>query len=152
VSIGAPGQVTLLDESISWPHGVNDLENVLGVKFDLEAIRRVPVHFVIGGKDTAPLPGGRGGEQSPEEKRTGTNRQDKIRTLRNSLKEKGIVGRLVTVPDVGHAGLKCLSPVHEFLGELIDSTKNGAFLLSAQLGHNKLMMNRFVNVDTYVQM
>jgi hypothetical protein len=125
VSVGAPGQVTLPDDALPWPHGVRDIADVLGAPIDWEALRAVPVHFVIGEKDTAPLPGARGGEQEPEEARTGRTRQDKIRALRDALKAKGVVGRLVRVPGVGHAGLKCLEPVHEFLGALIEEAQAG---------------------------
>jgi pimeloyl-ACP methyl ester carboxylesterase len=126
VSIGAPGQVTLPDEAKIWPHGVQDLYAVFGATLDWDAIRAVPAHFVIGEKDTAPLPGARGGTQNADEAHTGRTRQDKIRSLRDALKACGIVGRLVTVPGVGHAGLKCLEPVHEFLGKLIDAQRAGA--------------------------
>jgi poly(3-hydroxybutyrate) depolymerase len=119
VSIGAPGQVTLPDVSLAWPHGIKDLGSMLEINVDLAQVQTVPVHFVIGEKDTSPLPGGRGGEQTEEEKRTGNTRQDKIRTLRNALRGVGMVGRLVTVPNVGHAGLKCLDPVHDFFGGLV---------------------------------
>jgi hypothetical protein len=72
------------------------------------------VHYVIGENDTVKLLSGTGGEES-----TGVNGQDKIPSLKPALEKIGIFGDSDVVPGIGHAELKCLDPVHKFLGRLI---------------------------------
>ncbi len=51
VSIGAPGVVTLLDRERDFWVGVRNFESVFDKKLDIEAMRAIPVHMVIGAED-----------------------------------------------------------------------------------------------------
>ena len=50
-SVGAPGEVTLLDPEVDWWAGVRDVQAVLGQALDLAALRRVPLQLVVGDQD-----------------------------------------------------------------------------------------------------
>jgi pimeloyl-ACP methyl ester carboxylesterase len=53
VSIGAPGQVTMLDEGLNWPAGIKDVAEVFeGAVIDESKIREVKIQLVVGGADT----------------------------------------------------------------------------------------------------
>jgi len=51
LSIAAPGNVTLIGSGHEWWPGVTNMEQVLGSSVDLDALRRVPVHAVVGDDD-----------------------------------------------------------------------------------------------------
>ena len=51
VSIGAPGSVTLPDETHDYWVGCRNLEALFGTRLDVAAMRQVPVHQVVGGAD-----------------------------------------------------------------------------------------------------
>jgi poly(3-hydroxybutyrate) depolymerase len=50
-SIGAPGNVTVLDQSKDWWLGVGGFERHFGKPFDVAALQRVPVQMVVGRAD-----------------------------------------------------------------------------------------------------
>ena len=52
VSIGAPGNVTLLDDDRPWWVGGGDFKEKFGWNPDLSAMRRVAVHMIVGEQDT----------------------------------------------------------------------------------------------------
>lgn len=56
ISIVAPGNITLLDNGLAWPQGLGDLNTLFGQRYNMAAIRAVPVQLVIGTQDTEPLP------------------------------------------------------------------------------------------------
>jgi pimeloyl-ACP methyl ester carboxylesterase len=51
VSIGAPGTVTVLDHSASWPSGVADAEELFGIRVDKDLIKQVKLQLVVGDAD-----------------------------------------------------------------------------------------------------
>src|SRR5699024_6335130 len=51
LSIGAPGRITYLDFNKDWYLGVKNIEQEFNIKIDLEAMRKVPVHMVVGSED-----------------------------------------------------------------------------------------------------
>lgn len=122
VAIGAPGYVTLLDESLPWWSGIGDFAEVFGHAPDLDAMRRVAVHLVVGEEDTETevlrVPEGhplwvRGAETA------GPTRIARIEALAGSLAGAGIATRLDRVPGVGHSGDGTFAPVEAFLEPLL---------------------------------
>jgi hypothetical protein len=117
VSVGAPGVVTLLNNDRDYWVGVRDFEEVFGTRLDLAAMRRVPVHLVIGGNDTEtweitiPRTSSR---WMPGAEDAGVNRQDRMASLKASLEQHDIDVQQTTVPGVGHEGFKVLDPVKSF--------------------------------------
>jgi pimeloyl-ACP methyl ester carboxylesterase len=103
--IGAPGEVTLLDESTDWWAGVRDMAQRFGCRFDAAAIARVPVLLLIGERDTradeiADQPPSRGWRSSSE--RIQANRLDRLRALERSLQGIGAKPRFALMPGVDH--------------------------------------------------
>ncbi|KAI1771158.1 alpha/beta-hydrolase [Hypoxylon cercidicola] len=58
-SIGAPGHVTVLDDSQNWPIGVKDAEALFGRTIDKDRVGKVPIQLIVGGAELAP----HGGEE-----------------------------------------------------------------------------------------
>jgi hypothetical protein len=107
VSVGAPGKVTLLDPSRDWWVGTRDVERRFGRPIDLEALRRLHVHLVVGADDVetdeitverdSPL-------WMDGANDAGVTRVDRIRTLADNWRANGIDGELELVQGVGHKG------------------------------------------------
>lgn len=122
VSIGAPGYVTLLDEALPWWSGIGGFADLFGHVPDLEAMRRVAVHLVVGDEDTEtevlrvpqehPL-WVRGAEAA------GPTRIARIEALAASLRAAGIAARLDRVPGIGHSAEGTFAPVEAFLEPLL---------------------------------
>lgn len=106
VSVGAPGQVTRVDESTDWWGGVRDLEAQFGHALDRAALQRVPVQLVVGSEDTRAeemghAPGTR--YWRADAAATGTNRIQRLRTLEASLRDAGADVSFETMPGVAHS-------------------------------------------------
>ena len=122
VSIGAPGVVTLLDFDHDWWVGVRDFAQVFGREIDLDAMRRVPVHMVVGGDDTetweitirpdSP-------RWMPGADLAGPDRQARMLSLKASFERHGIAVRHDVVPGVAHNGLAMVPHVERFLAEAL---------------------------------
>ncbi len=117
VSIGAPGVVTLLDEARDWWVGLANFATVFGKRFDLDALRKVPVHMVVGDEDTETW------EITIPESSTwwmegansaGATRIERLNCLAESFRRHGIPVRFDLVPGVAHDGWAVLEPVKQF--------------------------------------
>lgn len=107
VSIGAPGKVTLLDNGRDWWVGTRDVEARFGRPVDLEALRRLKAHFIIGADDveTDEITVEKGTELWMEGANdAGVTRNDRIRTLADNWKQHGIDCAFEAIPGVGHRG------------------------------------------------
>ena len=51
VSVGAPGRVTTLDDSHSWPRGVADVESLFGRPIQKALINQPRIQLVVGSED-----------------------------------------------------------------------------------------------------
>jgi pimeloyl-ACP methyl ester carboxylesterase len=117
VSVGAPGVVTLLDLERDWWVGVRNLEEVFGKPLDLEALRKVPVHMVVGASDTdtweitIPETSGWWMEGAND---AGKTRIDRLTSLSRSFREHGVAVQLDLVPGIAHDGWAVLDPVKIF--------------------------------------
>lgn len=122
VSIGAPGNVTLLDDSRDWWVGTRNLEAEFGVGLDLAAMRRVCVQMLVGAEDTETWeitikPGDAAWMEGAND--AGRTRIDRLATLKANYERHGIAVRHDLLPGLGHAGPSALEPVIEFFEQAL---------------------------------
>lgn len=122
LSIGAPGMVTLIDDQLPWWRGTADLEQIFGIRLDLDALARVPVQMVVGDEDTETWEI----TLSPESRYwmeggndAGRTRIDRLCALHDNFAEHGIPARFDRVPGVAHNGYAVLEPVHAFFADIL---------------------------------
>lgn len=123
LSIGAPGMVTLIDDSNDWWVGTRDLHRRFNARLNLKKMSEVKVHMVIGEKDTEGW-GDEIEEWSPYKMRdnvkgasynaAGKNRQERMKNLKKNFEEHGIKVTMETVPDVGHDEAYMFPAVQKF--------------------------------------
>ncbi len=121
-SIGAPGVVTLLDQTRDWWVGVRNLEAVFGKALDIDRMREVAVQMVIGDEDTDTWeitirPGSSWWME--EANIAGSTRIDRINALRESYEDEGIAVRLDTVPGTAHEPDAVIEPVKQFFADVL---------------------------------
>jgi len=104
-SIGAPGEVTLLDDDLDWWAGVRDAKSLFGQAVQPAAIRRMPIQLLVGERDT----NAQGlAVQAPsrfwdsDERRAGAHRIDRLRTLEACLRSAGATPWFELMPGVAH--------------------------------------------------
>lgn len=107
VSIGAPGKITLLDNSRPWWVGTADVAQRFGRAIDVERLRQVKVQLVIGeddieGHEIHVAEGSRNWMAGAND--AGCNRRERLETLQGNLRDHGIAAKLDVVPGVGHVG------------------------------------------------
>lgn len=123
--LAAPGNVTLLDESLPWWAGVADVEARFGRPLDIEALRRLPFRLLVGGNDRAEgRVVHRPGElyHSPHADHAGQDRQACIAALERSLRGAGVPARLETVPGVGHDFQPLAAAAGRILKRMLDGS------------------------------
>ncbi|MEM1110474.1 MAG: alpha/beta hydrolase [Pseudomonadota bacterium] len=122
VSIGAPGVVTLLDDSLPWWTGVADIEAKFGHAIDVTAMRRVPVQMVVGSADTQTweitIPEG-SDWWMPGANDAGETRIERLRSLQQSFESSGIAVQFDLVKGVDHNGWAVLPSVQRFFESVI---------------------------------
>ncbi|MEM7120474.1 MAG: alpha/beta hydrolase [Pseudomonadota bacterium] len=121
-SIGAPGVVTLLDQTRDWWVGVRNIEAVFGKALDIQHMREVAVQMVIGEEDTETWeitirPGSSWWMEDAN--MAGETRIDRINALRESYEAEGIAVRLDTVPGTAHDPDAVMGPVRRFFAEVL---------------------------------
>lgn len=117
VAIGAPGIVTLLDETLPWPAGVGGVRDVLGHPVDAAAVARVAVQVAVGGDDVetweiAARPEDPFFIAGVNDDRT--DRQGRIVALRDSLRAAGASVRHDVVPGAAHDAVLVFPVVRDF--------------------------------------
>ncbi|KAI4723079.1 hypothetical protein E4T48_00733 [Aureobasidium sp. EXF-10727] len=140
VSIGAPGKVTALDERQKWPRGVEDVREVFDKTINLDLVKTVGVHMVVGSRDT----GAHGGDEfkqwqekmkskvkdagADEEaaltnnidtSETGQGRLGTLQDLQRAWRGGGIEARLDIVDGVAHSADGVRSCVLDFFRPLM---------------------------------
>lgn len=138
VSIGAPGSVTILDHSTSWPAGIADVEELFEKRIDINLIKQVKIQLVVGDADVAvhggtefwtwlqkfKAAGDASLSSSIQSKIEGTqilnkeimqNRLETLKRLQVLWREDGIDARLDIVEGVKHDSLKCQNHSLKFL-------------------------------------
>lgn len=122
VSIAAPGIVTVLDDEADWLAGVRNFEAVFGKPMDLEAMRRVAVHMVVGGDDSATWEIALSRDHpwwQPAFDAHGATRIERMETLKASYLAHGIGVVHDVVPGAGHRQAPLLPAVKSFLSAAI---------------------------------
>lgn len=120
VSIGAPGSVTLLDADRDWWIGVRDMEQRFGKALNIDALKQVAVHMVVGAADleTWEITHQEGGKfYMPGANDAGSTRPERLESLRQSFVRAGIDVKLDIVENVPHEGLLCVDTVQDFLAD-----------------------------------
>lgn len=122
VSIGAPGSVTLLDPSQDWWVGVRNAEARFGKRIDIDALKQVAVHMIVGKADleTWEITHREGGKfYMPGANDAGKTRPERLESLRRSFEAAGVKAVLDVVDNVPHDGLKCVGHVQDFLADAL---------------------------------
>lgn len=94
VSIGAPGRPTFLNLEEDYFWGVRDFKDYFDKELDLEAVAEVPVQLTVGEMDTKFI------GDSPH----GTNRVDRMKSLKRNLESHGVQVELQIIPGFAHEG------------------------------------------------
>jgi hypothetical protein len=122
VSIGAPGSVTWLDPSRDWWVGTRNFAELFGQPLDIPAMKQVAVQMVVGAADLETWeithkPGSR--NWMPDANHAGTNRPERLASLRDNFAAHGVAARFDLVPNTPHDGVKVVPVVEDFFaGEL----------------------------------
>lgn len=121
VSIGAPGNVTYLDNTHPWYVGISDIIERFNMTLNINEMRRVPVLMVIGGEDTETwmindrdAPFWMEGLDS-----RGNTRIERLRALRDNFQQNGIHVHYEELPGVAHEGFKVLPVVKDFFSRIV---------------------------------
>lgn len=117
-SVGAPGSVTLLDTSRDWWVGVRDMQAQFGIELNIDALREVAVHMIVGKADLETWeithqPGGK--FYMPGANDAGSTRPERLQSLKKSFEAAGVKVSLDVVDNVPHDGLKVVGQVQDFL-------------------------------------
>ncbi|KAH8122977.1 Alpha/Beta hydrolase protein [Trichoderma asperelloides] len=142
VSIGAPGSVTILDHSTSWPTGIADVKELFGKHIDINLIKQVKIQLVVGDADVE-VHGGmefwiwlqkfkaaKGADLSSNvqpnmewnktpNKEIVQNRLGILKRLQALWQEDGIDAQLEIIEGTKHESLKCQNHSLKFLQPLI---------------------------------
>ncbi|MEM5315328.1 alpha/beta hydrolase [Paraburkholderia sp. JHI869] len=128
-TIGAPGNVTLLDSSKAWWLGVGGFERQFGKPFDLAALRRVPVQMVVGRadletweitvRDDSPM-------YLPGINDAGRTRPERLRALKASFEAAGVGVRFDELENIAHSGLQVVEVVQDFFAQSLRAMRTGA--------------------------
>lgn len=122
LSIGAPGNVTLLDHTRDWWVGIGNTAAVFGHDVDIERLAAVPVQTVIGGDDdgrdvitvTPDQPRWMSGAND-----AGVTRGDRIASLHNDYRRAGIDVQGVTIDSVSHQVAPMVAHVQVFFDSVL---------------------------------
>jgi pimeloyl-ACP methyl ester carboxylesterase len=124
-SIGAPGFVTLPDDSKPWWVGTGGMEAALGKALRIAALRDVRVQMIVGAEDTETweITAREGTPRwMPGVNDAGRTRIERLRTLERAFLNLGVPVRFDLVPGVGHEEFApgLVARVGEFLGGALD--------------------------------
>ena len=115
-SIGAPGRITQLDDTLPWWLGTKGFEEKFGQSIDFEALRRVPIQLVVGSEDVETWEIMNRGESNWMDgaELTGTTRIERLRTLEANYRSHGLDITFDVVEGAAHSGSKILPTVERF--------------------------------------
>lgn len=121
-SIGGPGTVTLLDPERDFWVGVRNYEDMFGKALDIEAMRKIPIHMIIGGDDhntweITVKPKDRW--WMPDANIAGVDRVDRIVSLKESFERNGVKVRFDVVPGVKHDDRELMPLVKKFFEDVL---------------------------------
>lgn len=116
-----PADTLPVDTHDYWV-GCHNLEAVFGAPLDSAAMRRVPVHLVVGGADRETWeithkPGGRNWMEGAN--KAGETRVDRLRSLDEALTGLGVRTRFDIIPGMSHDNLKAVGAVKDFFLDVL---------------------------------
>ncbi len=127
-SIGAPGNVTVLDQTKDWWLGLGGFERHFGKRFDAAALKRVPVQMIVGRADLetweitvredSPL-------YLPGINDAGATRPERLRTLQASFEAAGIPVRFDELENIAHNGMQVVEVVQDFFARVLRTMRTG---------------------------
>ena len=122
-SVGAPGSVTRLDDSTSWPMGTRDIEAVFGKKIDMDGLRGLSILASVGGDDVkgdaSKTRRSVKGSVLGDEIEVNKTRVRKLKELVENWRENELNVELVAVPGVAHDMEKVNPPVEAFMSKRV---------------------------------
>lgn len=121
-SIGAPGSITLPDDSQDWWIGTRNLQALFGKDIDLAALRQVPIHMAVGAVDleTAEITHQPGGKYwMPGANDAGETRPQRLETLRRAFEANAIPASLTIMAGAAHDERRYNDTVQGFLAQVI---------------------------------
>ena len=121
VSIGAPGRLTELDDTKEWWIGTKGFAEKFGHAPDIDAIRNVPVHMVVGADDVTTAEINNPGESNWMDgvELQGDTRVARLETLKRNYESHGIDVEMDIVPGVAHMGSGVLPAVEAYFSKQI---------------------------------
>ncbi|MEU8733622.1 alpha/beta hydrolase [Streptomyces tendae] len=121
VSIGAPGRITQLDDTLPWWLGTGGFEERFGVRIDVAALREIPVQMVIGADDieTWEINNVGGPNWMDGVEKTGHTRIERLNTLKKNFEAQGINVRFDLIPGVAHKGSGVVPAVQAFMADVL---------------------------------
>lgn len=124
LSIGAPGRITELDDSLDWWLGTKGFEQRFGQSIDVPALRKVPIQMVVGSEDTETWEIMNRGESNWMDgaEKTGTTRIERLRTLERNYLAHGLDVTFDIVEGVAHSGRSVTPVVARYFAGLIDTS------------------------------
>jgi pimeloyl-ACP methyl ester carboxylesterase len=126
-SIGAPGIVTLLDPDHDFWVGIRDFEAVFGKPIELERVRGVPVHMVIGADDTETweirLTPADSWWMEGADALAEANRIQRMAALRTSLEDNGVSVEQDVVAGAAHDGRLMLPYVDRWFAKVLERSR-----------------------------
>lgn len=120
-SIGAPGSITMLDETFEWPLGISALKTSFPhvESVDVEKLRTIDLQVYVGDKDISTKnfeaarafeavkqPGNAGRDQRP--------RTEKAEALVENWRKNGLNVQFDMVPGVAHSSVGCQNVANSF--------------------------------------
>src|SRR5699024_2644355 len=121
VSIGAPGWITYIDETMPRYVGTKDFEDKFGYSIPIEQMKNVPVQMVIGGDDNETLEINDKNHSFWMEgfDKRGLTRLERLDALRINYEKHNIKVQYDIVPGIKHDGIRLLEPVKKFFYQVL---------------------------------
>ncbi len=127
-SIGAPGSVTLIDDTRDFWVGTRDLEKRFGRCVNLPAMREVAIQMIVGAADleTWEITHKEGGRNfMPGANDAGATRPERLASLKANFATHGIAAQLDLVPNTAHDGMKAVDRVEDFFAQALKKKRQG---------------------------
>jgi hypothetical protein len=117
ISIGAPGRITQLDDTLPWWLGTKGMAEIFGRTPDIAAIRDVAVQMIVGENDVETWEINNPGDSNWMDgvELTGDTRIERLRTLERTFRANGVPVQFDVVPGAAHSGFAVRPVVEEFL-------------------------------------
>jgi hypothetical protein len=109
--------------------GVRDFEQKFGKPLNLDALKALPVHMVVGKADldTWEITHREGGKfYMAGANDAGRTRPERLESLRKSFEASGVDATLDLVDNVPHNGLACVDKVQDFFAAALRALRDAA--------------------------